>query len=46
MDVARIREMLQLKEIKVKWVDNEKQLADPLTKSGASSTKLLEVLGD
>ena len=44
VDVARIREMLKLKEIKVKWVDNQRQIADPLTKPGASSAKLLEVL--
>ena len=44
VDVARIREMLKLKEICVKWVPNEIQLADPLTKAGASSAKLLEVL--
>ena len=44
VDVARIREMLKLKEITVKWVRNEFQLADPLTKAGASSVKLLEVL--
>ena len=44
VDVARIREMLKLKEISVKWVKNDFQLADPLTKAGASSSKLLEVL--
>ena len=44
VDVARIREMLKLKEISVKWIKNDFQLADPLTKAGASSSKLLEVL--
>ena len=44
VDVARIREMLKFKEIEVKWIRNEIQLADPLTKAGASSAKLLEVL--
>ena len=36
--------MIQLKEVGVEWVAKEKQLADPLTKAGASSIKLLEVL--
>ena len=44
VDVARIREMIQLKEVGVEWIAKEKQLADPLTKAGASSVKLLEVL--
>ena len=44
VDIARIREMVQLGEIKVVWVDKKKQLADPLTKAGASTTRLLEVL--
>ena len=44
VDIARIREMLKFKEIEVKWIRNEIQLADPLTKAGASSAKLLEVL--
>ena len=44
VDVARIREMIALKECEMKWVPNEKQLADPLTKAGATSMKLLEVL--
>ena len=44
VDVARIREMIQLNECTVKWVEKESQLADPLTKAGASPNKLLEVL--
>ena len=44
VDIARIREMVHLGEIEVVWVDKKKQLADPLTKAGASSTRLLEVL--
>lgn len=44
VDVARIREMIALKECEMKWVPSEKQLADPLTKAGATSMKLLEVL--
>ena len=44
VDVACIREMVKLKELKVNWVYKSKQLADCLTKAGASSTSLLEVL--
>jgi hypothetical protein len=44
VDVARIREMINLKEIQVDWIEKGGQLADPLTKAGASSTKLFEVL--
>ena len=44
VDVARIKEMIELKECEVKWISNEKQLADPLTKAGASPNRLLEVL--
>ena len=44
VDIARLKEMVKVKEIIVKWVPAEAQLADPLTKVGASSRKLLEVL--
>ena len=44
VDVARIREMIQLSECNVEWIEKECQLADPLTKAGASPSKLLEVL--
>ena len=44
VDVARIREILNLEEIEVKWIRNEVQLADPLTKAVAPSAKLLEDL--
>ena len=44
VDIARLKEMVKVKEIIVKWVPAEGQLADPLTKVGASSRKLLEVL--
>ena len=44
VDMARLKEMIELNEIAVKWVDKSEQLADPLTKSGATSRKLLEVL--
>ena len=44
VDMARIREIIQLKEAHVAWVPKEEQLADPLTKQGASAVKLLAVL--
>ena len=44
VDVARLREMMELEEVKIEWVDSANQLADCLTKAGASSTKLVEVL--
>ena len=44
VDMARIREMLQVNEIRVSWVPAEQQLADSLTKHGASPARLLEVL--
>ena len=44
VDIARIREIVNLKEAHISWVPKEEQLADPLTKQGASTTKLLEVL--
>ena len=44
IDVARLKEMVQLGEIEVKWVSKFEQLADPLTKAGATSKRLLEVL--
>ena len=44
VDVARIKEMIKLNEMDVKWVEKSVQLADPMTKAGASAMKLLEVL--
>ena len=44
VDIARIREMIQLNEISVVWIDTTKQLADSLTKAGASAARLVEVL--
>lgn len=47
VDLAAIKEMLSRKEIsRVKWVEGKYQLADKLTKAGASSSKLLDVLND
>ena len=44
VDIARIKEMIKINEICMKWVSGQEQLADPMTKAGASSMKLLEVL--
>lgn len=44
VDVARLREMVSEKEIAVFWIDGKHQLADALTKRGASTTDLVEVL--
>ena len=45
IDIAIIREMLEKNSLnKVNWVNGNEQLADCLTKSGVSSTKLLHVL--
>ena len=42
--IARLREMVHRGEIKVFWVDGKRQIADAMTKRGASSEKLLQVL--
>ena len=45
MDISVLREMIEKKELsKVEWVPTERQLADCLTKKGASSRKLLMAL--
>ena len=42
-DMAILREMLEKQELKeINWISNKKQLADSLTKLGASSKKLLD----
>ena len=46
VDMARIREMLSLSEIKISWVPSERQLADALTKQGAASGRLRQVLNN
>jgi hypothetical protein len=46
IDISIMREMLEKSEVaKVEWVTTEKQLADCLTKKGASSRKLVQALG-
>ena len=44
VDVARLREMVAEEEIRVTWVKDKSQVADALTKRGASSVSLIEVL--
>ena len=44
VDIARLREMVFRKEIKVSWVEGKRQIADALTKRGASTEKLIHVL--
>ncbi len=44
VDIARLREMNELKEVNFKWVPSGRQLADCLTKKGASTELLRKVL--
>ena len=44
VDMARLKQMVDLAEIEVKWVPSQLQLADSLTKKGASADQLKEVL--
>ena len=44
VDIARLREMVFRTEIKVFWVEGKRQIADALTKHGASTEKLIHVL--
>ena len=45
VDVAAVREKLNNGEIaEVKWVESSKQIADCLTKSGASAERLIAIL--
>jgi hypothetical protein len=44
VDIARLKEMIELNEIKLCWIPGNEQLADPLTKAGASPHRLVEVL--
>ena len=44
-DIGMLKEMILRKEIqKVHWVDKKHQLADVLSKSGASPRKIIEIL--
>ena len=44
IDVAILREMIERKEVTVEWVTSSEQIADCLTKHGASATKLLATI--
>ena len=44
VDTGRLRQMINNQEIIVKWIPGKEQLADCLTKQGASTKKLLDVL--
>ena len=44
VDVARLRQMIERREVCLHWVEGSDQIADSLTKRGASFTKLFEVL--
>ena len=43
VDIARLREMEEMGEVDVKWVPSQLQLADCMTKKGASSSLLRQV---
>lgn len=44
VEIARIREMVTLKELFAHWCTKDDQLADVMTKRGASSERLIETL--
>ena len=44
IDMSALRQMVSEKEVSVHWIPAAKQLADVLTKSGASKDKLIKVL--
>ena len=44
IDVARLREMTAKEEITVEWVDGKHQIADALTKRGASTASIIKAL--
>ena len=44
LEIARLRHMVEWGEIEIQWIDGEHQLADCMTKKGASSQKLMDVL--
>ena len=46
VDIAAIRECTQRNEMIIKWVESNEQLADVLTKQGADSRSLLQVLSE
>ena len=44
VDIAALREMHEKNEFMLHWIECSQQLADALTKKGASKTKLLQAL--
>ena len=44
VDIARLKEMVEVNEIEMRWVPDGEQLAHPLTKAGTSGKRLLQVL--
>ena len=44
VDVARLREMVREDEITVEWIPGQLQIADSLTKRGASTKQLIKVV--
>mgnify|MGYP001796156622 CR=1 FL=1 len=44
LDISALREMVARNEVKITWVEKEKQLSDILTKSGVNSTSILDIL--
>ena len=44
VDIARLREMIKEKEVNVEWIERRQQIADALTKRGASAVGLIGVL--
>ena len=44
VDISAVREMSERNEFSVMWIKKEKQLSDVLTKDGASSRLLLDIL--
>ena len=46
VEIASLRERIEQKEISLQWVNSTEQIADVLTKNGASCSELLSVLSD
>lgn len=47
VDIAILKEMIEKKEIsKLSWITTKDQMADPLTKNGASSSRLLQAIAE
>lgn len=44
VDMSRLKEMAIEEEVKFQWIEGRKQLADALTKRGASTDQLVEAL--